>query len=132
MAQILENDKNAIQVQKIQAQNHLNDLIKKRDDLNKKIFDLQFDISNPCDAFGVSAFLQFGIKKEKQMNENIKIQEKNLEKINNQLFDAVREEKKIEILKENVQKEKMKIKNTAEEQSADLFNTITHIQTLKQ
>lgn len=125
---VLENETNEWRYKKAEIQQEINRLETKKKDLNDKVFKANTEyVFTAKDA----EFSLWVAKKTVQINQEIHFLHQKLATIEVSLLEAIREEKKIEILANEAQQERKKKKELGIENYNDFVSMTKYIASLK-
>ena len=122
-----KTDTDQIRASLAAARAQLGDAEQQQTSMNRSAYDMKFDISDGCDQMSAGKYMRF-VAMQSQLIESDKEKiKKDIEVIEEQFLEAVRGEKKIEILSKKLQKQQTQHKKKNEDETTDFFNVVRYM-----
>jgi len=123
----LKTDSDIARSNLMTLQSRLEDAKKKKNSMNKAVFKTKVDITDSVDQMGAGAYFRFTALRSNMIDKDIEQMEKQRLELEEKLFEAIAEEKKIEHFADKLAAADKKKRQSSEDEMNDFIGMIRHI-----
>ena len=125
--QFLKTDSDIARSHLATLQLRLEDAKKKKNTMNQTAFKTKVNITDSADQMGAGAYFRFTALRSNMIDKDIEAMDKQVLELEEKLFEAIAEEKKIEYFADKLALEENKERQAAEDEMNDFIGMIRHI-----